>query len=161
MEKYVYLGYPIQPSLKVIAKYIENGADLHCQDSFGATPLDDILSYKGFDNEAHKAVAIFEWIRLLQGLGVSLPEYFQTEHAIHNRGAVVHVKHYRPMIERKCSFEHGSETIAITVKDTWKEQSVNPGRSGKRTDWDSTIRGGARRQPFVLRPRCTLVLLVR
>ncbi|EPE24808.1 Ankyrin repeat-containing protein [Glarea lozoyensis ATCC 20868] len=144
MEKYVYLGYPIQPSLKVIAKYIENGADLHCQDSFGATPLDDILSYKGFDNEAHKAVAIFEWIRLLQGLGVSLPEYFQTEHAIHNRGAVVHVKHYRPMIERKCSFEHGSETIAITVKDTWKEQSVSyepPGR------WFEE-RGGCERDAF-------------
>jgi hypothetical protein len=144
LEKYVSLGYPIQSSLKVITKYIKNGADLHCQDSFGSTPLDDILSYKGCDNEAHKGTAIFEWIRLLQSLGVSLPEYFEAEQAIHNRGVVVHVKHYRPTIERTFGTKHVGETITITVKDAWKKNSESyepPGR------WFEE-RGGCERDTF-------------
>jgi hypothetical protein len=122
LDRYGFSGYALEPSLQVIASYISNGASIHSQDSFGATPLDDILSFKGNDNEDHKANILLQWMRLLHSLKIDLVDYFRKEESIHESGRVIHVKYHRPMIERTFSakYENESRKILIRVTDVFK-----------------------------------------
>jgi hypothetical protein len=124
LDRYVHAGYSLDFSLQVIRKYIENGSNIHSRDSFGSTPLDDILSYKGFDNGPRKEVAIFEWTKLLHSLKVDLGRYFKEEERIHDSGSVIHVKYHRPAVDRKIGivYENNSRRIMISVADLLKTE---------------------------------------
>jgi hypothetical protein len=122
LDRYVHAGYSLDSSLQVIRKYIETGSNVHSRDSFGSTPLDDILSYKGFDDSPQKKVVILEWMQLLHGLKVDLGEYFREEERIHDSGSVIHVKYHRPTVDRKfgIAYENNSRKITISVTDVMK-----------------------------------------
>jgi hypothetical protein len=116
LDRYGFSGYSLEPSLQIMAKYISKGASLHSRDSFGATPLDDILSYKGHDRNDHKVMVLSQWMTLLHSHKIDLAEYFQEEERIHDSHCVIHVKYHRPMIERKFSVEYGNTGKKVTIK---------------------------------------------
>lgn len=130
LDRYRHKEWPLEPSLGIITKYVELGADLHARDSFESTPLDDILSYKGkVENEVHKANVLSRWLQLLKSLKVDVDEYLAQEELLHESGVVVHVKHYRPNVERVFKVERSLTNTTITVFDveTVSESNLLPG----------------------------------